>query len=73
MALAAIVRFEISSAGSGYAVTPLRRPRDAIAHVILPSRQSSQPDPGPTLAVELARGARWSRARFAARIRVHRR
>jgi hypothetical protein len=73
MALAGIVRFEISSAGSGYAVAPLRRPRGAIAHVILPSRQSSQPDPGPTLAVELARGARWSRARFAARIRVHRR
>ena len=71
VALAAIVRFEISSARSGYAVAPLRRPRGAIAHVILPSRQSSQPDPGPTLAIEVARGARWSRARFAARIRVH--
>ena len=71
VALAAIVRFEISSAGSGYAVAPLRRPRGAIAHVIQPARQSSQPDPGPTLAIELARGARWARARFAARIRVH--
>ena len=71
VALAAIDRFEISSAESGYAVTPLRRPRGAVAHVIIPARQSSQPDPGPTLAVELARGARWFRARFAARIRVH--
>ena len=71
VALAAIVRFEISSARSGYAVAPLRRPQGAIARVILPSRQSSQPDPGPTLAIEVARGAQWSRARFAARIRVH--
>jgi hypothetical protein len=73
VALASIVRFEISSARSGYAVAPLRRPQGAIAHLILPTRQSSQPDPGPTLAIEIARGARWSRARFAARIRVHRR
>jgi hypothetical protein len=73
VALDTIVRFEISSARSGYAVAPLRRPRGAVAHVILPARQSSQPDPGPTLAIEVARGARWSRARFAARIRVHRR
>ena len=29
----------------------------AIARVIQPARQSSQPDPGPTLAIELARGA----------------
>ncbi len=71
VALAAIVRFEIASARSGYTVTPLRRPQGAMAHVILPTPQSSQPDPGPTLAVEIARGARWSRARFAARIRVH--
>jgi hypothetical protein len=71
VALDTIVRFEISSARSGYAVAPLRRPRGAIAHVIIPTRQSSQPDPGPTLAIEVARGAHWSRARFAARIRVH--
>jgi hypothetical protein len=71
VALDSIVRFEISSARSGYAVAPLRRPPGAIAHVILPGRQASQPDPGPTLAIEVARGARWSRARFAARIRVH--
>jgi hypothetical protein len=71
VALDTVVRFEIASARSGYAVAPLRRPPGAIAHVILPARQSSQPDPGPTLAIEFARGARWSRARFAARIRVH--
>ena len=71
VALDTIVRFEISSAGSGYAVAPLRRPRGATARVILQTRQPSQPDPGPTLAIEVARGAQWSRARFAARIRVH--
>jgi hypothetical protein len=49
----------------------VRRPRGAIAHVIMPSRQSPQPDPGPTLAVELARGGRWARIGFAARMRVH--
>ena len=69
--LTAITRLELSSAQSGYAITPLRRPRDAIVHVILPLRQSSQPEPGPTLAIELARGTHWIHARFAARIRVH--
>ena len=71
LTLATIARFEISSAGSGYAVAPLRRPQGAIAHLILPTRQSSQPDPGPTLAIEVARGTHWIHARFAARIRVH--
>ena len=70
MALAAIVRFEILSARSGYTVAPLRRPRGAIAHAILPTPQSSQPEPGPTLAIELAHGASWRRASFAVRIVV---
>jgi hypothetical protein len=69
--LTAITRLELSSAQSGYAITPLRSPRDAIVHMILPPRQSSQPEPGPTLAIELARGTHWIHARFAARIRVH--
>ena len=47
---------------------PLRRPSDAVARVLVPARQSSNPDPGPTLAIELAHGATWKRARFAARI-----
>ena len=38
---------------SGYTVVPLRRPSDAVARVLHPARQSSNPDPGPTLAIEL--------------------
>jgi hypothetical protein len=68
-----VVRFEVISQRSGYIVEPLRRPPGAVARVMVPSRQSSQPDPGPTLAVELARGAAWHRARFGVRIRIARR
>ena len=70
--LSRIARFEIESAHSGYTVVPLRRPAGAVARVLLPSRQSSNPDPGPTLAIEIAQGSTWRRARFAARIAVAR-
>jgi len=70
VALTRVARFEVASRRSGYVVVPLRRPAGAVARVMLPSRQSSAPDPGPTLAVELARGASWRRARFAVRIVV---
>jgi hypothetical protein len=63
-----VARFEIESAHSGYTVVPLRRPAAAVARVLEPARQSSDPDPGPTLAIELAHGSTWRRARFAARI-----
>jgi len=70
--LTRVARFEIESASSGYTVVPLRRPAGAVARVLETSRQSSNPDPGPTLAIELARGATWRRARFAARLAVAR-
>jgi hypothetical protein len=70
--LSRVARFEIASAESGYTVVPLRRPPGAVARVLLPSRQSSDPDPGPTLAIEIAQGATWRRARFAARVVVAR-
>jgi hypothetical protein len=70
--LSRVAHFEITSAHSGYSVVPLRRPAGAVARVLLPSRQSSDPDPGPTLAIELAHGSTWRRARFAARILVAR-
>ena len=70
--LARVARFEIASLHSGYKVVPLRRPPGAVARVLHPSRQSSNPDPGPTLAIELAQGSTWRRARFAARIAVAR-
>jgi hypothetical protein len=70
--LSRIARFEITSADSGYTVVPLRRPVGAVARVLLPARQSSDPHPGPTLAIEIAQGSTWRRARFAARIAVAR-
>ena len=70
--LARVARFEIASRHSGYTVVPLRRPAGAVARVLDPSRQSSNPDPGPTLAIEIAHGSTWRRARFAARIAVAR-
>jgi hypothetical protein len=70
--LARVARFEIASAHSGYTVVPLRRPAGAVARLLHPSRQSSDPDPGPTLAIEIAHGSRWRRARFGARIAVAR-
>ena len=73
VALARVRHFEIVSRHSGYTVTPRRRPPGAVARVLLPARQSSAPDPGPTLAVELARGASWRRATFAVRIVITRR
>jgi hypothetical protein len=68
--LSRVARFEMVSADGGYDVVPLRRPAGAVARVLLPSRQSSNPDPGPTLAVEIAQGSAWRRARFAVRIAV---
>jgi hypothetical protein len=73
MSLARVARFEVVSRGSGYEVVPLRRPAGAVARVMVPSRQSSAPDPGPTLAIELAHGASWRRASLAVRIVVTRR
>ena len=70
--LSRVTRFEIASRHSGYTVVPLRRPAGAVARVLDPSRQSSNPDPGPTLAIEIAQGSTWRRARFAARIAVAR-
>jgi hypothetical protein len=70
--LSRVARFEIASADSGYTAVPLRRPAGAVARVLVPSRQSSDPDPGPTLAIEVAKGSTWRRAGFAARIAVAR-
>ena len=73
VALARVRHFEVIGRRSGYKVVPLRRPARAVARVMVPSRQSSAPDPGPTLAVELAHGASWRRVSIAVRIMVTRR
>ena len=66
--LARVARLEVASRYGGYTVTPLTRPAGAAVHVMRPAPQSSAPDPGPTLAVQLERSARFSRTAFTARI-----
>jgi hypothetical protein len=70
LSLAKVQRFEIASADAAYTVTPLNRPRGAAAHTVKPSRQSSAPDPGPTLGIQISRAAKVRTAAIAARIRV---
>jgi hypothetical protein len=55
VSLARVDYFQVVSEHSGYVIVPRSRPAGAVARVLHPSRQSSDPDPGPTLAVELAR------------------
>jgi hypothetical protein len=54
--------FQVVSEHSGYVIVPRSRPAGAVARVLHPSRQSSDPDPGPTLAIELARKSSSFRA-----------
>ena len=68
--LGSVARFEVISERSGYVAIPLSRPAGAVARLLAPSRQSSNPDPGPTIAVEIASGARWRNSAFAVRIVV---
>src|SRR3954470_17794103 len=50
-----VAYFQVVSEHSGYVIVPRSRPAGAVARVIGTARQSSDPDPGPTLAIELAR------------------
>jgi hypothetical protein len=59
--LADVARFEV---GSGYTVVPLARPAGAVASLVRPAPQPSEPHPGPTLVVRIPR---ITRVRFAAR------
>jgi hypothetical protein len=70
ISLKRVARFEISSARASYTVTPLSRPRGATAHTVRPHRQSSAPNPGPTLGVQVSRAGKVGKVAFAARIRV---
>jgi hypothetical protein len=67
VALARIRSLEIVSARSGYRVIPLSRPAGATVRTLATRRQSSDPKPGPTLAVALRHGRSGA---FAARIEV---
>ncbi len=70
IALKRIERFEVASTHAGYTVTPLARPAGATAHIVRPARQSSAPDPGPTLGIQVSRAAEVTKVTVAARIRV---
>src|SRR4051794_2549857 len=57
VSLARVAYFQVVSEHSGYVIVPRSRPAGAVARVLHPAGQSSDPDPGPTLAVELARNS----------------
>jgi hypothetical protein len=58
--------FYLAGKETGYVVVPFGR-RGA-ARILKPKRQGGAPDPGPTLAVEIAHRAKFRRLDFAARI-----
>ncbi len=64
--------FCVRSARSGYTIVPLRLPAGATARVLLPRRQSSNPRPGPTLAVEVLRRGDAGRVSMSVRLETGR-
>jgi hypothetical protein len=66
LALAGIRSLHVHSARSGYRIVPLTASARGSARLIKTRAQSSAPDPGPTLEVQLGAAP----ARFAARIVV---
>jgi hypothetical protein len=68
VSLARVAYFQIVSEHSGYVIVPRTRPASAVARIVQPSRQSSDPDPGPTLVVELARRSTFRSAGLAVRL-----
>jgi hypothetical protein len=68
VALSAVAYLWVRSERSGYVVLPMGRPRGATVHTLATSPQSSNPRPGPTAAIQLARHARFSRAALTVRL-----
>ncbi len=66
--LAGVRELEVSSRYSAYTVVPLTKPAGAAVHVMRTAPQSSAPDPGPTLAIQLERGARFTHTALTVRI-----
>ena len=63
-----VAAFWVKSEQSGYLVQPVDRVKGATAGTIMPRRQPSAPDPGPTLSIRLTGRLRKRPIRFAARI-----
>ena len=68
VALSSIRYLWVQSERAGYVVVPVSRPAGAAVHTLRVASQSSDPRPGPSLAVQIARSSRFSRVTFAARI-----
>ena len=62
-----IAYFYLAGEDSGYVVV-LTDGRRGLAHILRPKRQSSAPRPGPTLALQIARQARFKRTSLTVRI-----
>ena len=66
--LADVSWIHVRSEHSGYVMVPRQRPPGAVVRLMHPRPQSSDPRPGPTLVVELARTTRFNRRGFAVRL-----
>jgi hypothetical protein len=63
-----VAYFYLAGEDSGYVVVLPGAGRRGLAHVLHPKRQSSAPRPGPTLALQIARQARFKRTSLTVRI-----
>jgi hypothetical protein len=63
-----VAAFWVQSEHAGYVVEPRDRVKGATASTVMPRRQPSAPDPGPTLSLRLTRRLRERPVRFSARI-----
>jgi hypothetical protein len=68
LALRDVASFEVAGRDSGYLIVLLTRPAGAVARIARPARQSSEPAPGPSLSIALARRSRFHRVRFGVRM-----
>jgi hypothetical protein len=66
--LSSIAYLSIRSRYSGYVVVPVSRPAGAVVRTLAVPPQSSDPEPGPTTSIEIARASRFSRAALAVRL-----
>jgi hypothetical protein len=62
-----VAYFYVAGEESGYVVVPLNATRGT-AHILRPKKQSSAPRPGPTLALQIVRHARFHRTGLVVRI-----